>query len=64
MNFGYSGSFPSSWPILRTKERHLCCVSSFLTCELVILIYLINGIGKLNFLQQSSDRLIQVTKFV
>lgn len=45
------------------RRDNLCNVSSFCTCELGILIYLINGIGKLNFIQPCSDLLILVPKF-
>lgn len=38
-------------------------MSSFFICELAILIYLINGIGKFHFIQPHSDLLICVPKF-
>lgn len=47
------------------RRENLCSVSSFCTCvqNLVILIYLINGIGKFHFIQPCSDLLILVPKF-
>lgn len=44
------------------RRDNLCSVSSFCTCELVILIYLINGIGKFHFIQPCWDLLILVPK--